>query len=414
VAVRPPARPGGTGPDNSEALLVILQMAVMLAVVAAVALDGLPYWNRPFLYLVALGLAGNLLTLAATFLGIAPDTVGPASTLANGVLAAAVHLATGGVRSPVTPVLMLALAGIAIRFPYRRALALGVGLIAAYVLTAALTVAVDEIGRLLVSACLDGLGLFIFCGLVGRAAAQRERFLRVAAHELRNPLAAIAAIVALLRRRVAGHRDPEETLRTVTTLEREVHRLSARVDEVVEAFRAREGGIPTVRERIDLAAVLAAAVRPFAEFDQSHPLTVEGLDTAPVWVAGDAQRLEQVLRNLLANAVKYTPDGGAITVALGVEGTDVRMTVRDRGIGIPARQISRVFEPFFRCDNVDGRDPGGLGLGLFICRDIVRRHGGRLWVESEEGRGSTFHLLLPVCNAAPVREGSLSGGRHAG
>jgi len=113
------------------------------------------------------------------------------------------------------------------------------------------------------------------------------------------------------------------------------------------------------------------------------------------WVLGDAGRLEDVLRNLYSNAIKYAPDGGEVLTRVTSEGGRVLVSVRDNGVGIPPEQLPHVFERFFRCSSTTGSDPGGLGLGLYICQDIVTRHGGRIWAESTPGQGTTFFIDLP-------------------
>lgn len=118
---------------------------------------------------------------------------------------------------------------------------------------------------------------------------------------------------------------------------------------------------------------------------------------------GDPYRLEQVIANLLENALKYSLDGGTIHVSLEPRGDTALLSVSDPGIGIPADQQQHLFERYFRARNVSPRSYGGLGLGLYICRDIVARHGGRIWVESEVDRGSTFYVALPTLPSAQAQ-----------
>ena len=115
-------------------------------------------------------------------------------------------------------------------------------------------------------------------------------------------------------------------------------------------------------------------------------------------VAGDRDRLEQVLGNLLENAVKYSPDGSEIVVSVEDKGDHLITSVRDRGIGIPGDELSQVFERFHRGRQVSSTNYGGLGLGLYISKQIIERHGGTIWVESAEGVGTTFYFSLPVAS----------------
>jgi signal transduction histidine kinase len=119
-------------------------------------------------------------------------------------------------------------------------------------------------------------------------------------------------------------------------------------------------------------------------------------------INGDRDRLEQVLGNLLENAVKYSPDGSDITVTVEDKGETLLTAVCDRGIGIPADELNQVFERFHRGRQVSSTNYGGLGLGLYITKQIVERHGGSIWVESREGQGTTFYFSLPAADAAPL------------
>jgi signal transduction histidine kinase len=119
-------------------------------------------------------------------------------------------------------------------------------------------------------------------------------------------------------------------------------------------------------------------------------------------VLGDPSRLEQVIVNLLENALKYSPDGGTIHVSLERRGDLALLGVRDPGIGIPPDQQLHLFERYFRARNASTASYGGLGLGLYICHDIVERHGGRIWVESDVGHGSTFYVALPTLKDTQV------------
>lgn len=239
----------------------------------------------------------------------------------------------------------------------------------------------------------------------------RDRFVQLAAHELRNPLAGVKGILSLLRRRLAKGREIGDLDRLTEAMEREVDRLSVLLTDVMQALHRQSDRLPMELETIDLVQVVEDALRPYQMGDwEGHRFVVQGLGQGPLRVRGDQRRLEEVVRNLLSNATKYSPAGGEIRLGLSTLGSVARLTVTDQGVGIPADQLEKIFEGFFRATNLHGRDPGGLGLGLYICRDTIRRHGGRLWAESEgEGRGATFHLELPLSDSVepPREEGSL-------
>lgn len=224
----------------------------------------------------------------------------------------------------------------------------------------------------------------------------RVRFLQMAAHELRNPMAGIKGILGLIRRRAESGRIGDGFDREVRVMEHEVDRLSSLLTEILDAFRAQEGRLAVKKDPVNLAGVIEAALAPFSIITDKHRFVVR-LPGNSVTVAGDFQRLEEVLRNLLGNAVKYSPSGGTIGIRLSSRRGRAVIAVHDRGIGIPQSQIPHVFEGFFRGSNIDrANDPGGLGLGLFICHEIIQSHEGRIWVRSIEGLGATFYVELPL------------------
>ncbi|MGE5508331.1 MAG: ATP-binding protein [Chitinophagales bacterium] len=238
----------------------------------------------------------------------------------------------------------------------------------------------------------------------------RARFLQVAAHELRNPMAVVKGACSLLRLQLTGQKlDPAAMVEDLRLLEGEVDRLSNLLNEIQEAFRLEQGQLELRRQPVDLSEVIEQALRPFRAFDQGHRYVVAKPLPKAV-VMGDPRRLEDVLRNLVGNAGKYSPEGGEVKVALAVEQGWAKLSVHDQGFGIPEAELPRVFESFYRASNLQGRDPEGMGLGLYICRNIVEQHGGRISVESAEGQGSTFHVELPLEESEtlpPDRLGSL-------
>lgn len=233
----------------------------------------------------------------------------------------------------------------------------------------------------------------------------RSQLVQITAHELRNPMAGIKGIAALLRRRMAAGVAPGDLNAFLSVLEQEIDRLSGLTSDMLDAFLIREGRIQLKSEPVDLREVIAAALQPFQVASSLHAFAFTHPTTESAVVLGDRVRLEEVVRNLLTNAVKYSPDGGEILVILAVSDQHARISVRDQGVGIPVDQIELVFTAFFRgASAATARDPGGLGLGLFICRDLIDRHGGRIWAESEPGAGAVLHVELPLAQAAPHGE----------
>lgn len=224
-----------------------------------------------------------------------------------------------------------------------------------------------------------------------QSAEERARFLQVTAHELRNPMAAMKGVCALLQRRVAAQK-PIGDLPNL--LEREIDRLSNMLSEVLEAFRAQRGQVKMQRAVVDMTEVVRSALTMFCAGYSSEQFILTGLEQ-PAYVLGDAGRLEDVVRNLIGNAIKYSPPNSRVFLELNAKDKLVLLKVRDEGIGIPEDQLKQVFSGFYRASNVTVGGPSGIGLGLHICSYIVRAHGGRIWAESRVGEGATFLVELP-------------------
>ena len=175
-------------------------------------------------------------------------------------------------------------------------------------------------------------------------------------------------------------------------IERASNRLQRLIDDLVEVSGISLGRLVLHRKPVELAAMLHSVARSAAVKATHHRLVVNAPDA--VVVCADLLRLEQAVRRLVDNAIRYSPPGD-VEINLAPSDKDVVISVRDQGIGIPADQKSRIFELFFRAHAGTPHDVGGLGIGLFLAREITIRHGGAIWFESEEGRGSTFYMRLP-------------------
>jgi PAS domain S-box-containing protein len=223
----------------------------------------------------------------------------------------------------------------------------------------------------------------------------KSDFVSTVSHELRTPLAAIYGAAMTLQRSDVELNDVQEA-GMLEVISGESERLARIVNDILLASRLDSGAATVEIGRTD-AAELARGVLAAAE---AHlPTDVELVLNVPEpgpQVAADPDGLRQVLVNLVENAVKYSPNGGLVELELEPTDGRVRFAVRDRGLGIPASEHERIFEKFFRLDPNLSRGVGGTGLGLYISREIVRRMGGRIRVESEPGRGSTFSFELPL------------------
>jgi PAS domain S-box-containing protein len=225
----------------------------------------------------------------------------------------------------------------------------------------------------------------------------RDEFLSVASHELRNPVAGMKGAAQLLRRaQQRGQLDGVRLNRYVGMIEQTANRLANLTDDLLDVSRLQQGVLPMRPQETDLAKLLESVVERLCEQNVAHRLVLD-LGDVPCVATIDPDRVEQVVDNLISNAIKYTPGGGDIQVSLRCEDEGVEVRVRDAGIGLPEGSLERIFEPFGRASNAVQRNIEGLGLGLYICRKIGEQHGGRLWAESEgEGLGTTMRLWLPM------------------
>ncbi len=221
----------------------------------------------------------------------------------------------------------------------------------------------------------------------------KDEFLAVLGHELRNPLGAIATAAHVLER---VSKPDEIAARAREVIARQAKALGRMVDDLLEVNRVLTGKILLDRRALDLADAVRRALATLSGAGrvEQHVLRVE---VDPVWVEADAGRLEQVIVNLLDNALKYTPPGGAIHVSLAHEGGAAVLRVRDSGVGISADLLPRIFEPFVQGELASHRARGGLGIGLAVVRRLVELHGGSVEAASDgPDRGSTFTLRLPA------------------
>ncbi len=224
------------------------------------------------------------------------------------------------------------------------------------------------------------------------AARLKDDFLSSAAHDLRTPLTTLLGQAQLLERRAVRDRLPADYVTGFGRLVASARHLSALVHELLDASRAQRGRLLGARETIDLAAIAREATAQRST--ERHAVLLE----APEPVVGrfEPVRVRQLIDNLVENAVKYSPAGGEVRVCVWPEGSQARLSVADRGIGIPPEDLPGLFERYHRGRNVDDRRFSGLGLGLYICRAVAEQHGGRIWAESTLGEGTTIHVALPL------------------
>jgi len=230
----------------------------------------------------------------------------------------------------------------------------------------------------------------------------RAEFVDNLSHELRTPLSTISLLAETLSRDAdaAGDAVPAKMRDRIGKIEVETGHLVQMVSELLDLARIESGGPLVLLDDVDMGRVVAESterLRLFAE-RQGLRLVVDVPETLPR-VRGDEARIGQVLVNLVHNAVKFSEGGEVVTVRARDEGTELVTSVEDHGVGIPKGDQARIFERFYKVDRARVRG-GGTGLGLSIARNVLQQHGGRIWVESEEGVGSTFSFTLPV--PAPI------------
>lgn len=228
---------------------------------------------------------------------------------------------------------------------------------------------------------------------VHRLETVRRDFISNLSHELRTPLASLKALTETLRE--GALEDPPAARRFIERIETEVDALAQMAAELLELSRIESGQVPLEISTVsgkDLVTSAAERMRTQAE-RSGLTLSVEPF-VAAVTVRADRPRLEQVLVNLIHNAIKFTPPGGEVTLSVRQDGKFACFSVRDTGAGIPAEDLERIFERFFKADRA--RSTGGTGLGLSISRHLVEAHGGRIWAESVEGQGSQFFFTIPL------------------
>lgn len=221
----------------------------------------------------------------------------------------------------------------------------------------------------------------------------RRQFVADASHELKSPVAGLQVLAEAIQE--AAKDDPDAVGGFATSIVQETDRLARLIADLLDLSRLEEAeGVPETP--VELSDVVRAEVSSASWAAKRKEIAIEEAVGAGVWVRGERAQLGNLVRNLLDNAVRYTPDGGRIAVALRRHGDDAVLTVGDDGIGIPLEAQGRVFERFYRVDGARSRATGGTGLGLAIVKHITELHGGSVSVDSELGEGSTFSVRLPA------------------
>jgi two-component system phosphate regulon sensor histidine kinase PhoR len=224
----------------------------------------------------------------------------------------------------------------------------------------------------------------------------KSQLLSTVSHELRTPLASIKGFATTLLREDV---EWDETSRHefLSIIDKESDRLSELIGNLLDMSRIEAGTLRVEPEPTDLYPIIEETAAGFRMVTHDHQFHLQLPPSLPLAMA-DPRRTRQVLRNLVENAVKYSPEGGPITIRAKLTADSIQLSVTDQGIGIDSQQLKSIFDRFYQVDSASTRKVGGSGLGLSICKAIVEAHDGEIWVESQTGAGSTFHFTLPLAS----------------
>lgn len=221
---------------------------------------------------------------------------------------------------------------------------------------------------------------------------RKDDFVSMASHELKTPITSMKLYMEALTKRL--NTDDERTLKILSRIRYQTENLQELVSDLLDVSRIQTGKLSFNKEDFSLNALIEETMQGLQESTSKHTITFKS--KSKIMVYADRFRLYQVLTNLLTNAIKYSPDGGEIAIALKHVDGKVVVTIKDNGIGIPKAQQKKIFERLYQVTDPKEKTFPGLGMGLYISKEIMRRHKGHIWVESEKDKGSTFYFSLPL------------------
>ena len=222
---------------------------------------------------------------------------------------------------------------------------------------------------------------------------RKDEFISMASHELKTPLTSLKGFLGLLQRRLTTQGD-EQALHYVARMDAQVNRLTKLVNDLLDLSKMQTGQLDYREERFEVDALVQEIVENVQGTTQTHHLLLAGQTGAEVF--GDRDRIGQVLMNLLNNAIKYSPQADRVLVRVAKDQNKALVCVQDFGIGIAKEHQHKIFERFYQVTDPEEKTYPGLGIGLYISYQIVKRHGGRMWVESKKGEGAAFQFTLPL------------------
>lgn len=226
-----------------------------------------------------------------------------------------------------------------------------------------------------------------------RQEERKDAFISMASHELKTPVTSLKGFAHILQNRLKKRGD-EESLRFLASITKQLNRLNRLINDLLDITRVQQGRLEYDEELLDLDVLIRENIETLQAGTSTHRLIFEESQAARV--CGDKDRIGQVLTNLITNAIKYSPSGDRVIIRLFNDGDSAIVSVQDFGIGIAAKHQTRIFERFYQVTEAEEKTYPGLGIGLYLSNEIVKRHRGRIWVESEKGAGSTFRFSLPL------------------
>jgi signal transduction histidine kinase/DNA-binding response OmpR family regulator len=226
-----------------------------------------------------------------------------------------------------------------------------------------------------------------------RSEKRKDEFLSIASHELKTPLTSIKAYMQLLERALKQSGAPKEAAKYLDRTQVQLERLQSLVADLLDISKIESGKLQFNKNEFDFRTLLDSALDIIRQTNPDHQVKKAANDTATVY--GDDMRIEQVIINYLTNAIKYSPDSQMVEVSTVVDNGQLIFTVKDNGVGIPKEKQNQIFQKFYRVEENSHRFQG-LGIGLYICSEIIRRHNGTVGVDSTPGNGSSFYFTLPL------------------
>jgi PAS domain S-box-containing protein len=222
---------------------------------------------------------------------------------------------------------------------------------------------------------------------------RKDEFISMASHELKTPVTSLRGFTHILQRRFAQSEDAQ-VLHYLARMDVQLKKLTKLISDLLDLSRIQTGKLTFEEERFDLDRLVRETVENLQAVTPTHQLAIESIGS--IFLYGDRDRIEQVLLNLLTNAIKYSPDASKVLIRVASDQHRATVSVQDFGIGIANGHHQKIFERFYQAEDATEQTYPGLGIGLYISQEIVQRHHGRIWVESQKGGGATFYMSLPL------------------